>query len=121
MMFKNLRQDIRIVDAAFEASQAQRTAEKTSTRLDRLDDRLSHLAMVTEALWRLLRSKTGWTDEMLFEELRQLDLSDGTADARRTPRAIQCQACHRNLPADGRDCIYCGTPPPISSPFSKAW
>ena len=48
-------------------------------------------------------------------------LADGTIDQRRTPRAIKCHACNRNLPADGRDCIYCGAPPVMSSPFSKAW
>ena len=121
MLFKNLRQDLRIADASLEASGAQRSAEKAHGRLERLDDRLSHLAMVTEALWRLLQSKTGWTDEMLMQELQQLDAADGTIDQRRTPRAIKCQACNRNLPADGRDCIYCGAPPMMTSPFSKAW
>ena len=121
MLFKNLRQDLRIADASLEASGAQRSAEKAHGRLERLDDRLSHLAMVTEALWHLLKSKTGWTDEMLMQELQQLDAADGTIDQRRTPRAIKCPACQRNLPADGRDCIYCGTPPAMTTPFSKAW
>jgi hypothetical protein len=86
-----------------------------------MDDRLSHLAMVTEALWRLLKTQTGWTDEMLIHELHQLDAADGSIDQRRTPRAIKCHACHRNLPADGRDCICCGAPPVMTSPFIKAW
>lgn len=121
MLFKNLRQDMRIADLSVDANSAQRTADKAHGRLERLDDRLSHLAMINEALWRLLKSKTGWTDEMLMHELHQLDASDGTIDQRRTPRAIKCPACQRNLPADGRDCIYCGTPPAMTSPFSKAW
>lgn len=121
MLFKNLRQDIRIADATAEATTAQRSAEKAHGRLERMDDRLSHLAMVTEALWRLLKTQTGWTDEMLMHELQQLDAADGSIDQRRTPRAIKCHACHRNLPADGRECIYCGAPPLMTSPFGKAW
>jgi hypothetical protein len=121
MLFKNLRQDLRIADLSVEATSAQRTADKAHGRLERLDDRLCHLAMVTEALWRLLKSKTGWTDDMLIQELQQLDAEDGTIDQRRNPRAIKCPACQRNLPADGRDCIYCGTPPALTTPFSKAW
>ncbi|MFO1439587.1 MAG: hypothetical protein U1F81_14800 [Verrucomicrobiaceae bacterium] len=121
MLFKNFRQDLRIADASVEASGAQRSAEKAHTRLERLDERLSHLAMLTEAMWSLLKSKTGWTDEMLMHELHQIDIADGTIDQRRTPRAVLCHACQRKVPADGRDCIYCGAPPVMNSPFSKVW
>ena len=120
-MFKNFRQDMHITDAKLEAAHAQRAAEKAQGKLERTDERLSHLAMITEALWKLLQAKTGWTDEMLLDEIRKLDTADGVEDGRRTPRAVKCHACQRNLPAPGRICIYCGAQPPLTTPFSVLW
>lgn len=120
-MLKNLRQDIRIVDAQLEASAAARAADKAQGRIERVDERFARLAMITEALWELLKSKTGWTDDLLAAEVAKLDHRDGVMDGRRTPRAVPCHVCQRNLPGEGRPCIYCGTPPAVSTPFSGLW
>ncbi|MBL9129971.1 MAG: hypothetical protein JNG86_02155 [Verrucomicrobiaceae bacterium] len=116
-MFKNLRQDIRITDAQLEATHAMREAGKAHSQLEKHEERFARLALVTEALWELLKSRTGWTDHELMQHIEHLDAADGIANGRHTPGVAKCHACDRNLPQGGRHCIYCGEPPLIRRPF----
>ena len=117
MLFKNFRQDMRIADAQVDASAAARRAEAAHNVLEKLEERVARLALINEAMWNLLKAKTGSSDEDLWTEIHRIDAADEIIDGRRTPQAVKCHACNRNLPLGGRQCIYCGAVPPQTTPF----
>ena len=118
MLFKNFRQDMRIADAQVDASAAARRAEAAHNVLEKLEERVALLLrMMRQTLW-LLTAKPGSSDEDLWTEIHRIDAADEIIDGRRTPQAVKCHACNRNLPLGGRQCIYCGAVPPQTTPFA---
>lgn len=90
---------------AAEAKEVARRAGSDTLALQREVDRLS---MAVEALWSILKEKTGVTDDELRDRIREIDLSDGVLDGkvRRPPR--DCTACGRTIASRHVKCIYCG-------------
>ena len=77
---------------------------------------LDRLALVTEALWTLLRERAGLTDQQLVERIQEVDLSDGQLDGKVRRPPVDCPACSRKVSRRNRRCLYCGAELP-SLPF----
>lgn len=86
---------------------AGRSGASTDDILD-LNDRVDRLILVVDAMWSLLED-AGYTDEQLVERIEQIDLSDGTSDGKRTPRATTCVSCGAKVPGGSPTCQFCGT------------
>jgi hypothetical protein len=97
-------------DAASEARGAKR-------EIALLEQRLERLALMTEALWTLLRDKLGASDEELMAVAREVDLSDGRLDGRVHRTSVQCPECGRMVSERHVKCLYCGTEIP-RAPFT---
>jgi|GEM_PF-6375564 len=70
--------------------------------INRLEARVRVLEQSTEALWTLLKAKTGWTDEELIEQAK-------AAHSVHSPG--RCPACGRTLLIqNGKNCQWCGQP-----------
>jgi len=94
--------------AAHTAAQAEGQAQRAISSVDELEARLDRLALVTEALWTLLRERVGMTDEELIARVREVDLSDGVLDGKVKHPASTCPGCGRTLSRRHVRCIYCG-------------
>lgn len=107
-----------LFEASYSAQQAARRADGAQFKAESAEQKLARLSLITEALWQLLKTKLGCTDEELRDEITRLDLLDGKLDGRKTPTLAECGKCQRpNAP--GRDrCIYCGQPFSGGSPFA---
>ena len=102
--------------AARQATQAKGAAGRSLSAVNHLEARLERLALLTEALWTLLRERVGMTDEELLERIRDVDLSDGVLDGKVRRGTSECPGCQRVLSKRHDRCIYCGaevTRPPF--------
>ena len=77
----------------------------------RLNDRLDHLALVTEAMWEMLSEREGFTVAELAERVRAIDAGQG-----RRPSGfdteIRCSSCRAVIPTTMQKCQFCGTAAP---------
>ena len=71
---------------------------------------LDHVAMICEAMWELIKSRTDLTDTDLMGKMAELDLSDGVADGKVTRGPKTCPNCSRPNTRRRELCLYCGTP-----------
>ena len=79
---------------------------------------IDKLFLITRALWELLKTEHGYTDEVLTQKVAEIDLSTGTLDGK-APKIERssCSSCGRKM---GRSptCMYCGTVN-IRNPFER--
>jgi len=106
-----------VSDARRQANTAASDARKARSEMDRLSTRVDRLAMMTEALWLLLRDRFDVPEDDLVSIARDLDLSDGVLDGRVRKKAAACPACRRMVGQHHERCIYCGTEMP-RAPFA---
>ena len=92
--------------------------EALRDRNDRLERRLEKLSLVCQALWGLVRDKTGSTEADLAGRVMDLDLSDGKLDGRRAP-GLACEACGRVSARRHARCLYCEKPRKGASAFDQ--
>jgi len=93
---------------------AQKTADRaieknaeTVLDLQTVAHRLDALTLASQALWELLRERTGLTDHEILRRIEQIDLRDGHKDGKITPRPIVCPNCGKTLNSRHKRCIYC--------------
>ena len=96
-------------DASSQANTAASDARRARTEAEGLTDRLERLALMTEALWTLLRDRFGMTDEELITIAHDLDLSDGKLDGRVRRVSAECAGCGRMVGKRHKRCLYCGS------------
>ena len=79
---------------------------------------IDKLFLITHALWELLKTEHGYTDEMLAQKVLEMDLADGKLDGKiaKTERP-NCSSCGKKL---GRHpaCMFCGTVN-VRNPFER--
>lgn len=95
-----------------------RQAEDNSSRIEKLERRLEHLSLITEALWDLLVTKLQIGSEQLQDEVDKVTAS---RERRRTEKAA-CEKCGMKVPAIKEKCMYCGalvSEKPAVSPFDR--
>jgi len=98
-------------NAASAASAAQRQGEILKADVDKL-------FMITQALWELLKTQHGYTDEWLVNKVTEIDLSDGKLDGKVAKKERpDCPSCGKKM---GRHpvCIWCGTAT-LRDPFER--
>jgi len=97
--------------------QARVVAEKAGEKAGRVDQRVaeleakfSRLALVTHALWELLKDRHGYTEEELRDWVNLTDLKDGQLDGRvrHTAPPPNCRKCGRVVTRALGRCMYCG-------------
>jgi hypothetical protein len=74
----------------------------------RLEEKLDKLALITRAMFELLGEATGNPEERLAAKVVEIDLRDGQADGRMSPKPKRCPKCDAMMsPRFGR-CLFCG-------------
>ena len=95
--------------ASQQATEAANRADAAQLRVRELEHRVERLALACNAMWNLLRSQTGLTDQQLQDKIKQMDTSDGVADGRLGHSLVQCPNCGRSVSPRRGKCIYCGS------------
>lgn len=104
----NLHQEQRIAETEIGASRAQDEVGRCRERIQELEFALDRMALASQALWELLRSRLGFTEAELIARIRDVDLRDGVKDQRITPHPILCTNCGQTVNTKASRCIYCG-------------
>ena len=84
-----------------------RRTENIAERVNELEERVDHLALLSMALWQMLSESTGWSEEELIKRVTELDLRDGKLDGKALGTVIECPECKRPLSRRHRRCMYC--------------
>src|SRR4051812_33745888 len=105
--------------ARADASEARANAREARLDVQLMEQDISRLLMITEALWTFLKKAHGYSDEDLAKTIKEIDLRDGIQDGRSTKSTpVTCAGCGRINSGRRTMCIYCGKPMPLN-PFGR--
>lgn len=118
-MFHGHRPVFRDVARDYTSNQALRRSQEASTDVRHLEERLDRLALVCEAMWALVRTRTDLTEEDLMDMVKQVDLLDGSLDGKAARTVKVCSACGRAMSKKHSRCLYCGAEQLKESAFDE--
>jgi hypothetical protein len=84
------------------------THDDSRERLRELEHEIQRVKLLNQALWEVLREKTGLTDAELEKKIHEVDLRDGMQDGRMTETPLKCPTCGRVSSSKHWKCLYCG-------------
>jgi|GEM_PF-5821749 len=90
-------QEIRLNDQSARQADSDSTLRRTSLDLDDLARQIRKMALVNQALYELLKERTGISDEDLRRRIREIDVRDGTADGRVAASPLRCPKCQSEV------------------------
>ncbi|HEX4565885.1 MAG TPA: hypothetical protein VH138_04600 [Vicinamibacterales bacterium] len=83
------------------------TNEATVRTAGRLNDKVDRLALLCQAMFELMQQTSGVTEEQFKAKIAEIDIRDGQADGRITPKPKRCPKCGAMVsPRFGR-CLFC--------------
>jgi hypothetical protein len=95
-------------DLEAETSRLKTAAEKEADRVYELNRRVTQLAMISAALWELLKQKTDLSEADLRRTLDELNASGITPPGAAPPHHVYCPSCHHSISPTVNKCLYCG-------------
>lgn len=108
----------RLQDKAHDLRDASSRSKENALELDELKARVDRLYLVNQALWGLLKQKTGLTDAELQKAIEKLDQVESKPAS--TAAGLVCKDCGKTVSRRHKVCIYCGgadlVEPPNASP-----
>lgn len=90
-----------VVQNKAEENRQESNVMETNNRLDRL-------ALICQAMWELLREKTGMMDEDVMRKMAEIDLRDGVEDGKMRHKIVKCPNCQRPANTKNARCWFCG-------------
>ncbi len=99
-----------ILSAETSAHRAAGKAEGVGIDVHTLQAQVAQLALVTEAIWAIVKEQTNLSDEDLRRKVREIDLQDGVLDGRVKRKNLVCPSCGRPIHKKHERCLYCGAP-----------
>lgn len=88
-------------------------------KTESVEDKLDRLLLLCEAMWDLLSTRAGVTEEELVARVMELDAASGAVDGKRAvPAPSTCRGCGAKVGAQLRSCQFCGVPVDRNDPFS---
>lgn len=74
-----------------------------------VESRIDALELACAAMWELLKTKGGLTDEELVRTIQEIDARDGSIDGKMRPTLENCPTCNRRIVTRSRKrCVWCG-------------
>ena len=100
--------------AQTDAANARSDARDALNATELMQHDINRLLIITEALWTLLKKEHGYTDEILADLVKTIDLRDGKLDGKvATPPPAPCPKCGKINSSKRTQCIYCGNLLPV--------
>lgn len=126
-MFLGLFKDPEFTLEVTDSSSIPRAADRVgagnhSNRAERheLQSQLRKMALVNQALFELVKDKTGITDEELRLKVLEVDLRDGAEDGKVRMPPSQCPECGGGVTVGALACQACGARVVPPYPFESA-
>jgi hypothetical protein len=115
----DIYQHRQIAEAQDDASTAKLRAVSAETKSTDLEYQVQNLKLICQAMWELLRERSGLSDEDLLSKIKDVDQRDGAADGKIGTTKILCPKCARPSGSNAKQCIYCGEPTPAAHVFAS--
>jgi len=112
-------QHYQIKEAREEARSAADRASRQETKVATGNDQIQRLMLATQAMWELVRERTGLTDADLLSKMEEIDGRDGMQDEKIGVEIIGCPHCGRKTNTRSGTCIYCGKAVEDSHVFAR--
>lgn len=109
----------RVTEAEVKAEAASDTAKQLRFEINDLKRKCDALTITSQALWELLRTNTGLSDETILQQMQEIDLRDGSLDGKISRRVVRCSRCGRGSNSDRKLYLYCGAKLPSGNVFEK--
>jgi hypothetical protein len=98
------------------ARNAQRLQPTVDTSLE-LRVAVERLALVSQAMWELLRERTNLAESDLLAKVQEIDLRSGREDGKRKRSPLKCAKCGKPNGVQRVRCLYCNEPLAPDSAF----
>jgi hypothetical protein len=116
----DIGQEVRISAAQKEAQKASEKAIDLSSNADSLKRRLDVMALANQALFEILQSRLGISEEEVILRMAEIDMRDGKKDGRMNPRVVSCIKCGRKVSTARLRCMFCNETVTEGHIFEKA-
>jgi hypothetical protein len=90
------------------ASEALGKIRDTKDDLADLRADVDRLQMICEAMWTIVKLRTGAAEEELAKLVEEIDLRDGKVDGKSVKPPMACKMCGRAVSVRTSVCLYCG-------------
>ena len=100
MSLYDIRQNQRISSAQSENKRTARNVQESQESLEELRQSVKKLSVVCQAMWQLLQTTSGLSDQDLLETLQNIEQQN---------TAQNCSKCGRVQQSKKPNCLYCGT------------
>ena len=98
----------RLGDLEAETSRLKAVAQGDGDRLHDLNKRVTQLALISAALWELLKKNTHLSEDDLKREIEKLNASGITPPGAAPPDHVYCPSCDHRISPTANRCLYCG-------------
>lgn len=109
----DLLQQGQIESASQNANVAKRdskqNADKIFNETRRLEAKINTLALISQALWELMKENTNLSEDDIEKKIAEIDLRDDRKDGQMTGKPMSCNRCNRPTHSKLKTCMYCGT------------
>jgi hypothetical protein len=102
---------------------AQRATDKAIDALSGTVDlkrRIEVMALANQALFEILKSRLGITEEEVLGRMAEIDTRDGIKDGKISPRVVACRKCGKKISTARQRCMFCGEVAKDGHLFEKA-
>lgn len=113
----NLFQEMRLNDQSARLDNTDSTLQDTKYSLSELSYQIRKMVLVNQALYELLKEKTGISDADLRRKIKEIDLRDGTENGRLDVAPIRCPKCGNVMTAGALKCPNCDVTVAPKYPF----
>ena len=83
-------------------------ANRVGNEIARLESKIDGLALMTQALWEIIRDETHLSDDQIMRKVAEIDSRDGNRDGKMGGKPVKCPNCDRHGHTRQKVCMYCG-------------
>jgi hypothetical protein len=112
-------QEIQLNDLRSQQHSTDISQRRTDGDVNELARQVRKIALVNQALYELLKERTGISDEELRRKIDEIDKRDGALDGKLTPKPVVCPKCGHVVTAGALSCQSCGAKVAPKYPFSS--
>ncbi|MEP4078261.1 hypothetical protein [Haloferula sp.] len=118
-MFEDIYFQSRINDISQRHSDLKGDTTSLGYEIKQLRRLVSKMALTNQALYELLQSRAGITDEELRLKIREIDKRDGQEDGKISAQPLKCPKCQSIVSAGALKCHNCQATIAPKYPFEQ--
>jgi predicted Zn-ribbon and HTH transcriptional regulator len=106
-VFDDIYYQARLNDISHRQSDLKSESTSLDYEVKQLRRLISKMALANQALYELLKTQTGITDEELRLKIREIDKRDGVEDGNLNAKPLLCPKCGTTVTAGSIKCHQC--------------